>query len=165
VTAARPGLAAIEPYWRHARIWWTGRSPREQVLIGVLIALAIGATVLLGVIAPLRSVRADALADIRSAALLEARLRAGGADLARRGLSRRGTPSAIVTDSAAAAGLTIQQIETEGGQTRVVVADAPFERVLQWIADMERTSRLRVNSLEVSRKDSPGIVATTLVLG
>lgn len=164
MTAARSSLAAIQPYLQHPRVWWSGRSPREQVLIGALISLAIGAALLLGVIAPLRSLRADALSDIRSAALLEARLRAGGADMARPGLIRRGTTSAIVTDSAMAAGLTIERIEPEAGATRVVVGDASFDRVLQWIADLEQTSHLRVVRLEVVRKGPPGLVATTLVL-
>lgn len=161
----RFGLAAIEPYWQRARVWWSERSLREQTLIGALSVVLIFALLLVAVIAPLRSLRAEALADIRSAALLEARLSGGGSDMARAGRFRRGTASAIVTDSAAAAGLTIQRIEPEGAATRVVLADAPFERVLRWIEEVEQTSRLRVTKADVVRKGAPGIVAATLVLG
>lgn len=159
----RLNLAAVERYWQRSRIWWTERSLREQVLLGGLCALGIFALLLIAVIAPLRAVRADALSDIRSASLLEARLRTGGAGLAQAGRFRRGTGSAIVTDSASAARLTIQRIEPEGAATRVVLADAPFDQVLGWIAEIEQTSRLRTSEVKIERRGTAGIVSAVVV--
>lgn len=157
-------LGRIEPYWQRGRIWWSERSLREQILLGALTAAAIFALLLVAVIAPLRAARAEALADIRDAGLLEARLRAGGPDLARTGRMRRGTASAIITDSAAAARIVIQRIEPEGGNTRIVLGDAPFDQVLGWIAELEQTSRLRASEATIERKGAPGMVSATLVL-
>lgn len=157
-------LGRIEPYWQRGRIWWSERSLREQVLLGSLLAAGIFALLLVAVIAPLRTARAEALAEIRDAGLLEARLRAGGPDLARTGRMRRGTASAIITDSAAAARIVIQRIEPEGGNTRIVLGDAPFDQVLSWIAELEQTSRLRTSEVTIERKGAPGMVSATLVL-
>ena len=154
----------LENWWLRSRLLWTERSLREQVLLGGLAATAIVALLLIAVISPLRAVRADALANIRNADLLEARIRAGGPELGQGGKFRRGTASAIVTDSVSAARLTVQRIEPEGGNLRVVLGDAPFPQVLQWIAEIEQSSRLRVINAEIERKGAPGVVSTSLVV-
>jgi general secretion pathway protein M len=161
--AERFSLAPIGPYWHRARAWWVERSLREQILLGALAAVGAFALLLVGVVAPLQDIRAQARADIRNAELLEARLRAGG-ELGNAGRVRRGSASAIITDSAAAASLTIQRIEPEGGFTRVVLADAPFEQVMKWVLDIEQTSRLRVREADFERKPSPGQVSASLVV-
>lgn len=159
-------LAALEPWWHRVRSWWTERSLREQVLIGGLAAVAIFALLLVGVIVPLRNVRAAAYEELHNAARLEAQLRQGSSSqtggLGQPGAMRRGTASAILTDSAAAAHLSIQRMEPEGGNTRVEIGDAPFSQVMGWIADVERNSRLRVQQAQIDQKGA-GIVTASLV--
>ncbi len=168
-----PGLdlSALEPWWNRSRGWWTERSLREQVLIGGLAAVAIFAVLLAGVIVPLRSVRAAAYAELHDAALLDAQLRQGGAQsgtgqggaAGQRAAMRHGTPSAILTDSVAAARLSIQRMEPEGGNTRVELGDAPFSQVMAWVADVERNSRLRVQQAQIDQKGGAGIVSASFV--
>lgn len=163
-----PGLdlTALEPGWLRSRDWWGQRSLREQVLIGGLIAVGCFALLLIVVIVPLRSVRAAAYNNLHNAALLEAQLRQGGGQGAGSGqhaAMRRGTPSAILTDSAAAARLSIQRMEPEGGNTRVDLGDAPFSQVMAWIADVERNSRLRVQQAQIDQKNTPGIISASFV--
>lgn len=159
----RFSLAPLEPYWHRAGTWWSERSLREQILLGTLAAIAIFTLLLMLVIVPLRDAREDAQARIRDAALIEARLRAGG-DLTGSIRFRGATASAIVTDSAAAAALTIERIEPEGTATRVVLGGAPFEQVMHWIAEIEQNSRLRVREADIERQPSPGLVSATIVL-
>lgn len=156
-------LGALAPAMQRGRTWWSERSARERMLLAALAAIAVAALLLAGVLVPLQSLRADLLADIRNASLLEARLRTGGAGLALSGKARSGPGPAIITDSAAAAGLAIQRIEPDGADTRVALADAPFDRVLQWIAEVEQTSRLRTRHVRIESKGSPGIVSATVV--
>lgn len=160
----RLDLSRIEPYWQRARVWWSGRSIREQILLGALAALGIFG-LLLVIVAPLRQDRLDALADIRAAGLLEARLRAGGSGATTLGRFRRGTASAIITDSAAAASIAVQQVEPQGSDLRVVLADAPFDAVVSWIAEIEGTSNLRLRSAAIERQGAAGYVSATLVVG
>ncbi len=144
------------------RAWWTLRSPREQALLAVLGLLALATLLVLGVIAPLRAIRQADYRELHTLSLLEARLKSSptGAAVA----MRTGTASAILTESAAAAHLPIERIEPEGAQTRVVTGDAPFDQVIHWIADIEATSRLRVDQAQIERKGGPGIVRATFVV-
>jgi|GEM_PF-1147152 len=162
--ADRIAMPALHPAWHRSRAWWAIRSTREQVLIGGLAAVAIFTLFLLVVIVPLRAIRQADFDDLHTIALLEARLRAGGTNTGQSATMRHGTPSAILTDSAAAARLSIERIEPEGGNTRVVLGDASFEQVMHWIAGVEATSRLRVDQAQIDRKGGPGIVRATFVV-
>ena len=156
-------LSALEPWWHRSRGWWSERSLREQVLIGGLAAIAIFALLLVGVIVPLRGLRAASYTELHNAALLDAQLRQGGAGPGQHTPMRRGTPSAILTDSAAAARLSIQRMEPEGGNTRIDLGDAPFSQVMTWIADVEHNSRLRVQQAQIDQKGAPGVVSASFV--
>lgn len=160
--AARFNSSALENALRRAGDWWNGRSERERLMLGALLATALVALLLVAVIAPLRAIRADALANIHNASLLEARFRAGMPGSASK--VRRGSAQAIVTESAAAAEIPVQSVTPEGGDTRVVLGDAPFEQVLRWIADIEQTSRLRVIEANIERKGAPGVVGASVLL-
>ncbi|WP_420384142.1 type II secretion system protein GspM [Novosphingobium sp.] len=160
----RIDVSALHPVWHRSRSWWAIRSLREQVLIGGLAAVAIFALFLLVVIVPLRAVRQADYDSLHTIALLDARLRAGGTASGQPATMRHGTPSAILTDSAAAARLSIERIEPEGGNTRVVLGDASFDQVIRWIASVEATSRLRVEQAQIDRKGGPGIVRATFVV-
>ena len=157
-------LAALAPWWARGTRWWDERSLREQILLGVLAALAMLALLLVGVIRPLEAARARAAADIRTYEMLDLRLRAAGPRL---GSSQvRGAPTEIIAQSAGVAGLTIQQIAPENGRTRVVFADASFEAVLRWVAALEQSSRLRVVEARVARSTTgAGVAASFLVAG
>jgi general secretion pathway protein M len=162
-----PGLES----WRHRwSAWWADRSGRERALLGGLAAVAIVAVILAGVIVPLRDLRAGAYQQLHEAAVLDAQLRlvggqggGTGGGSGPRSAIRRGTASAILTDSAAAARLSIQRMEPEGGNTRVELGDAPFNQVVTWLADVERNSRLRVQQSQIDRKGAPGIVSASFV--
>lgn len=157
-------LAALEPWWHRGTTWWSERNAREQVLIGGLGAVLILAALLTLVIRPLQDSRAAALADIRAADLLAARARVAGATLTSGARMRHGAPSAIVTQSAVASGLSVQRIEPEGTRLRVVLADAPFDVVVRWVADLEATSTLRVAEARIERNATPGLVSAQFLL-
>jgi len=160
----RVDVSALRPAWHRSRAWWIIRSTREQVLLGGLAVVAIFTLFLLVVIVPLRAIRQADYDNLHTIALLDARLRAGGTSVGNAVTMRHGTPSAILTDSAAAARLPIERIEPEGGNTRVVLGDASFEQVVRWIASVEATSRLRVEQAQIDRKGGPGIVRATFVV-
>lgn len=147
-----------------ARDMWQARSSREQILLAVLAMLALAALLLVAVVRPLETARARAAADIRTYDMLAMRLRA-----ARPGLAadmRRGPPAQIVSQTAAASGLTVQRVEPENGKLRVVFADAPFEAVLRWVSEIERTSALRIGEAQIERSaQGNGVSAQFLLAG
>ena len=159
---ARFRSSAFENALRRAGDWWNERNEREHLLLGALLVTACLALLLLAVIAPLRAIRADARSDIRNASLLEARLRAGGPGPASK--FRRGPPRSIVSESTAAAGIVVQSVTDEAGDTRVVLENAQFEKLMRWIADIEQTSRLRLIDANIRRNGAPGFVNASVLL-
>jgi general secretion pathway protein M len=151
--------------WRErASDWWADRSSREQMLLGVLAALAMTALLLIAVVRPLEATRARAAADIRTYDMLAMRLRAAGPGLAI--ATHKGSPSQIVSQIAATSGLTVQRVEPENGKLRVVFADAPFEAVLRWVSEVERTSALRISEAQIERSSQGnGVSAQFLLAG
>jgi general secretion pathway protein M len=146
--------------------WIDQRSPRERVLLILGLGLALlwlGVTVIWQ---PLRQHRADLQAKI---ALYEA----GFAALQSPNFSAQGAASAvldnrpipvILTDSAATAQVTIRRLEAEGAGARVVLDDAPFDRVILWLEILNREHGLNVREIEMTRKPAPGVVSTTFAL-
>jgi len=141
-------LAALEPWWDRGRVWWSGRSIREQLLLGTLAGLGILALLLILIVRPLEAERAQAAADIRTYETLAMRVRAAGPGLGT-AAARKGTPSAIVAASAATASLNVERVEPEGGRLTVVLGPAPFDSVLRFVADLEQTSALRVGEAHI----------------
>ncbi|WP_404711569.1 type II secretion system protein GspM [Sphingomonas sp. MMS24-J13] len=147
-----------------ARDMWQARSSREQILLAVLALLALAALLLVAVVRPLETARARAAADIRTYDMLAMRLRAAGPGLAAD--MHRGPPAQIVSQTAAASGLTVQRVEPENGKLRVVFADAPFEAVLRWVSEIERTSALRIGEAQIERSaQGNGVSAQFLLAG
>ncbi len=156
-------LEQLRPAWDKGQLWWDERSAREQVALGALAAVALVALLLVLVIRPLESARAKAAADIRSFQMIDMRLRQGGVATA----TRSGPPAQQISQSAAAAGVQVQRIEPQGARTNVVLADAPFDAVLRFVADLEKNSALRIGEARVERSQlAAGMVtAQFLVAG
>jgi general secretion pathway protein M len=156
-------LGSLEPWWDRGTLWWSDRSRREQRLLGALAAIGLVALLLVAVVKPLEAARARATADIRTYDMLAMRLRASGPGLG--AAVRRGPPATVVAASAGATGVNVQRVEPEGGRLTVVLADAPFDAVLRFVADLERTSALRVAEARIEQSNSgPGLVTARFVM-
>lgn len=154
----------FEPARQKAIALWQARSRREQILLGGLAAI-VGVYVLVAmVILPVQRARAQALSDIRTYEALNARLR--GAGPLGQGPAQpqaNGSPAAILSSSAARFGVV--PVVNEGGDgIRVTIADAPYEAVIRWIADVEQTSRLRFVRMRLDRRPSSGFVSAELTV-
>lgn len=161
-------LAQLSPFWDRgadrALGFWDARSAREQILLGALVAVGLVALLLVAVVKPLESARARAAADIRTYDMLTMRLKTAGPVT---GTVQAGPPAAKVSQAAAAAGLAVQRIEPSGGRLNVVLADAPFDAVARFVAEIERTSSLRVSEARIDRSPTAigsGLVSASLIL-
>lgn len=144
--------------------WWGTLSARERVLVtvaGVLLALVV---LVFGVVKPLQAARAQALADIRTHETLTARIRAAGTLNAAPAPRRQGSPQEVAISSAQSFGLTVAP-EAMAGGVRVRVADATYDSLMAWLADLSATSDLRVRRLDIQRRPSPGRVSAMVDLG
>lgn len=143
---------------------WQARSRREQWLLGGLAAILALWVLATMVILPIQRARAQALSDIRTFESINGRLRgAGPLGQSPAQPQANGSPAEILSISAARFGV-VPVVNSDGGGFRVTVADAPYEAVLRWIADVEQTSRLRVIRLRLDRRPSSGFVSAELMV-
>lgn len=144
--------------------WWGGLSRRERALVGTMTALLAGVILVFGVIKPLQSARAAAIADIRTYETLNARILAAGT-LGRSSAPRRqGPPLQVASASATALGLAVTPEAIPGG-VRVTVADASYDTLMAWLADLSATSDLRARRVTIQRRPAAGHVSATVDFG
>lgn len=143
--------------------WWGGLSRRERVMFGVLAALLAGVVLVYGVVKPLQSARAEALADIRTYETLTARIRAAGTLGASSAAPRRqGAPAQVVSSSATSFGLVAAPEAIPGGGVRATVADGTYDSLMAWLADLAATSDLRVRRVSIERRPAPGRISAVV---
>lgn len=142
--------------------WWSGLSPRERWMVGSLGAILGVLLLVFAVVQPLQAARADALADIRTYETLTARVRAAGT-LAPKGSQqqRSGTPAEAVQAAAGEARITANIVPGGAGLT-AQVAEAPYEAVVGWIANVERTTPLRTRTVELRKGSAAGRVSASV---
>lgn len=139
--------------------WWATLSQRERVLLTVLGVLLAGAVLVFGVVKPLQAARAEARADIRTYETLSARIRAAGTLQPPASTPRRaGSPVEIVQAAAQAQALSVA-VEPAGGGVRAVVSEGEYAKVVNWVADVGRSSSLGVTSARIVRRAAPGMVS------
>jgi general secretion pathway protein M len=133
--------------------WWLGRSSRERLLIGVMLALAGGMVAWLLVVIPVRDALVSARA--RHAAALErnAAIRASIAVLEQKPLPATtisGALDQIVAASAGEAGFTLDANMAAGvDTTAITIAAARAPALLAWLDRLEQQG-ISVESLQLS---------------
>lgn len=148
---------------RRTFVWWTHRSPRERILLGLLI-FAMGSYVLaIGVFRPLLATRAAAISSIVWSDAALARLASAPQETEHRPmLMADESVASVLTSTATVFGLTIRRIEAEAEGVQVVIEDAEFADVIRWIATLEHDYGLRLVALEMDRRPEPGVVSARL---
>lgn len=160
----RTQLPTLDAGLSRSDTWWRARSPRERTLLAGLAVLLVAVVLVYGVVKPIQGARAAALADIRTYETLNARIRAAGTLSPVKPQHRTGAPDAIATQSAAAFGVVPAATPIAGG-TRVTVADASYDSLVHWLADVTTTSDLRVRRITLQRLAVPGHVSAQVELG
>lgn len=145
-------------------LWWGKRSPRERRLLLALSLTAALALLVAAVYRPLAATRAQAVADIRTYDVLIAQLRTAGPELGRLRSLNRGDAPALVSSSAAGYGLVVAGLRSNQGVIQLSFENAEFTRIVQWLAQIESTSALRLRAITLRRQPAPGIVNARIAL-
>ena len=154
----------FEPLRDEAQRWLAQRSVRERRLLAVLAAIAAAALLWALAWQPLARARVKAVGDIHAYDALIAQLRVAGPDVARVAATRRVSASTVINDSASRAGLTIRRLEPQGARTEVTLEEAPFGKLTEWLAGLERDAGLTVATIKIERRPAPGVVTVQLTL-
>ncbi|RYY29440.1 MAG: type II secretion system protein M [Sphingomonadales bacterium] len=157
-------MPALEAGLTRFDAWWSNLSRRERILVGTMTTLLAAVVLIFGVIKPLQSARAAALADIRTYETLNARILAAGTLTRTPAVRRQGDPLKVASDSAAALGLVAAPAAIPGG-VRVTVSDANYDNLMAWLADLVATSDLRATRVSIQRGKAPGRVSAVVDFG
>lgn len=144
--------------------WWNARTQRERVMLGVLAAILAVLILVFGIIGPLQNARARALADIRTYETINARLRAAGPAARQAPPARTGSPSIVISESAASFGLS-PRVEQAPGGGNAILTDVPYESLVSWLGDLGATAKLRVRRVSLQRGGAAGHVNATVGFG
>jgi general secretion pathway protein M len=140
---------------------WSDRTPRERVMLLGLGAVTLFWLAIAGIWQPLLAQRAALTNQIarydRAAEMLASPVQAVAPT------DPRAVP-VIITESAATFQLTIRRLQPTGDQVQIVLEDAPFEGVLLWIEALTTDHALQLQSLALTRRPAPGVVAATLTV-
>ncbi len=152
----------LAPAWAKAAAWWQMRSSREQWLVGILGGLLALWLLAVLMILPIQRARAAALADIRTYESLTARIRSAGS-LGAPSAQASGPPTAILSTTGSQFGI-VPVVNEDASGLRVIVADAPYDAVMRWIAAVEQSSPLRVTKMRLVRRPTSGFVSAELMV-
>jgi general secretion pathway protein M len=152
-------------------MWWRGRSGREQAMLAILGVLVLGLVLWFGVVSPLVRARAAAGASLERAIAEGAAVDRALAELAglRKGDSTtaaRISVEAAVAESASAAGVVPERVETEAsGAVQVILKDAAANAVFPWLLALQREHGVAASHLTVIKGDNGLDVDATLSRG
>ncbi len=155
---ALPSFAPLAALRHRTTTWWLGLSRREQSLVAILAALFLLWFGVSFIVRPLWAAHDRAMIQIHSYEDLRDRLRhagsLGGVSVAQ----RAGSPTTILSASAAELGLA-PTVTPDGERFRVVIPDAPYDSVIGWIANVEQSSNLRFVAMRIERGPATGMVS------
>ena len=152
------GLSAA-PAVKAATVWLDTRSRREQRLILAMAGLAVVAVAWYGLAQPIQRMREDAAIRIETAAVLLARLQAapvGQVVAVQAPLD--GAVADILTQRAAAAGLTPTRIEPDADGASMVIDNARYDAVIPFLAAVEGVDGAVVQDVRIEQAGQPGII-------
>ncbi len=148
--------------------WWAQASSRDQIALifgGGALALYI---LIMVVLVPVQNMREqeetknnalrNSLENVRGLAAQVMALKNPGAEK-----GNSSTLEKTVQQSFSAKGLQVASMSASGDNgVRLRFDDVPFEKILEWLYDMEITHNFRVKDLSVTSAANPGLVSVNL---
>ncbi|CAM3226364.1 hypothetical protein SPAN111604_11540 [Sphingomonas antarctica] len=133
------------------KTFWSERSQRERVLLGVMFAMAAAMILWFGIARPLAAARIRAEARLATASDEAGLIAARRAFRDGAGGGYHGTVSAIdlVRSTGSAAGFTLTRVDSDGtGGVSLAIASAKAPALFGWLAGLERQG-LRVATIDL----------------
>lgn len=166
MSALAAAAARLKPLTGAVAARWSNFAPRERVLMLLFAAIALAGALYYLAVVPLRALRAEARAEIAEYGGLAARLAAIDPERLETAPAeqREGTAAGIAAAAASDIGITLTRSDPVGDGVRVQLAAVAYPLLLEWLADIERTSPLRAARIRIMRTPMAGQVRADLVL-
>lgn len=148
--------------------WWDQASSRDQMMLILGAAFLVIYLLFMAVLGPVQGMRDDELkrntaqrASLERVKELAAKVMEQNA--ASSGQQQKSSIESIVQRSVGTSSLTLSSMNASGSNgVRVRFDDAPFEKVLKWLHEMEIAQGLHIRDLSISPSKTPGMVTVTL---
>lgn len=138
-----------------ARLWWVGRTGREQVLLAVMTAALVAVLGWYGVAAPLMTLSQAARIRVEKASVQWTTLRGLSAGASRSAASGSAAPQAVVEAAASKVGLPISRHRQDAnGRFTIWISAIDAKILLPWTASLERDGGVKVTDFTASRLDN-----------
>ncbi|WP_353216184.1 type II secretion system protein GspM [Sandarakinorhabdus sp.] len=138
--------------------WWNDRTPRERLLLSVMLAALAVLLVWLAVLRPLAEARAAAQAEAVAAAGRRAQAQALVAAIAARPAAGAAPVLDVLTRRLAEAGLQASRVEAQGpGQAVAEIAAVNGRLLLGWASGLETRDGLVIEQLEAARNPDQSV--------
>ncbi|OYX05156.1 MAG: hypothetical protein B7Z12_04290 [Caulobacter vibrioides] len=138
-----------------ARLWWSARTGREQVLLAVMTVALVGVLGWYGVVTPLMAASDTARVRVDKASTQWGALRGLAASANRSTASGGATPQAVVEAAASKVGLPIARHRQDAnGRFTIWIAAIDSKILLPWTASLEREGGVKVTDFTASRLDN-----------
>lgn len=146
------------PAYVAARDWIDGRSERERMLLAGLTLLALIAILWLIILQPLLSARTQALYEIRVYSAVTTQL-AGAAPVSAQGPTLAPGPLEQTLPALAQQfSLTPDRVAVDDQVLNVAISNARYDSVTPFLAALESSGRVTLQSVTMTRLGSPGLV-------
>lgn len=138
--------------------WWNDRSPRERVLLAIMLVLLAIVLAWLVVLRPLAAAREMALADAAVAAERRAQAQALVSAIRARPAATGAPVADVLTRRLTEAGLQPSRLDAQGpGQAVVEIAAVNGRLLLGWAAALEANDGLVIDQLEATRNPDQSV--------
>lgn len=138
-----------------ARLWWSGRTGRERLMLSVMVVAFVAVIGWYGVLTPMVAAAEAGQVRLERASAQLASLRALAPAAAPSASSGGAAPQAVVEAAASKVGLPIARHRQDAnGRFTIWITAIDAKILLPWVAAVEREGGLMVTDFTASRLDS-----------
>jgi general secretion pathway protein M len=145
--------------------WWQRLAPREQQLLSIAAPVVAVAMLYFGAWQPYQQWRAQQANDLQQALSQLHNMQAALPQLQQGGVRNiQGSLPDVVAQAATSYQLKVSRMQPKDDQLELTLEDAPFNKLLQWLHQLQQQQGVQIVLLEVSAADSPGMVRVRRVV-
>lgn len=161
------------PLIKNAREKWEDLDSREQLSLKVLSIVLACFIAYFAVWQPAKNYMSSEYASLEQSQELLQLIRNNRQKLASVGQRSNNQPAAMnsqqlvstVTNLAKKNALSLKRFEPSGdNKVKVWLEDAPFDKMVEWLAQLEKNLKVRVEQISVEKEDAPGMISARLTL-
>jgi general secretion pathway protein M len=144
---------------------WQRLAPREQQLLSIAAPVVAVAVLYFGVWQPFQQWRVQQANELKQALSQLHNMQAALPQLQQGGVRNvQGSLADVVAQAATAHQLKVSRMQPKDAQLQLTLEDAPFNKLLQWLHQLQQQQGVQIVQLEVSAADSPGMVRVRRVV-